>query len=1284
MKELENILADIEKFVAKGKLPISKLDEFKSQLKSIEFKKYLEAIVEDKSKPEESLRSKFFYENSHLMKFLGVTSSPESKVNGGYVDLVIKDALDRKIIIELKPFLELKRDKLVRNDLNWEKHKEQIEKYISSERARFVVLTNLYEWYFFSFKTFIREPKPFYQVTFSDLINDIKQYRNLYELLERKEHGISKEELDKKFFESLREWVEILSKVKFNTADEETMHLIVHLLNKFIFIQTLDDYGVIDFNWLYKKWNAFYDRLHLAKKHRENPDVAGKWHKEFLKKFLSEVNDFFYLLYDTELFSDNILEKVEDEPMNWTLFYNALAAVLGFVPRQEGGVKMGITQYDYSQIDEDILGKAYETYLAEKRKEKGIYYTPKYVTQFIVEETLGKRLNELTKGITRAIMENDFETAEKLIRELFSIRVIDLASGSGSFLIKVLRVLWEAYSAVLKALKLKEEELVGKNLRNLSALVQRKDILEGITKIKKLFPSDERILMSQMVLRHVFAVDLDENAVEVAKMNLWRELIKLNPRAFHWDSLGENEHVLPNLSLNLIGGDSLMGFSTPDVLEGREKVKRLMELWNKFVENPEDLEVLKEILEIKEVLRKELDEKYRELLKEKLGSKAEKLGNRFVHHPLDFFMAFFNEDGSVRGGFDFIVGNPPYVRIQNLKKESPEYVEFLNRFYESSHKNYDLAIPFIERGYSLLRENGELGFIVTKKWMKADYGEKLREILSREKAVRLIVDFGDEQVFKGATTYTMILVLRKAKNEKLTYAKVEELKESIEQLRAIHEPEKWNEQRLSVLEVPENELSEKPWVFLTEREREIVKKIYEGSKRLEEVADIFVGLQTSADPVYILELVGDLGRYYLVRSKVTNQEHRLEKELLHPLLKGDEIKRWLIPEYNYLILFPYRVTEANGERKAELIPTEELKSKYPRIWEYLNIPEVKEKLEGREKGKMKNSPRWYGYVYEKNHEKFELPKLITGVLSSEARFAVDKDGQYYFVGGGTAGGYGISIKEEYKDKVSLEFLAALLNSSLLDWRVKQIGSEFEGGFYSYGKASIKDLPIKLPQTDEEKALAEEIEDTVEEIIDLLKKHHLVRSLWEEWSEKLGNKKLTLRKLVKMWEKEVGKVPAEKLFFTDVRITSDEETEYDGFELELRKGTLKLLGRERDILTPILELEGKEELLEHVYFSMLSLFDSRRRVKTLKDILDKTIVLTIDKSPSETIRIVAVVREKANVKHLTSSLKLVKRNEAYLDALVFRLYGLNREDARLVLENLGKSQNYIDEVLDHLD
>ena len=1066
------------------------------------------------------------------------------------------------------------------------------------------------------------------------------------------------------------------------------MHLILHLINKFIFIQTLDDYGVIDFNWLYKKWESFSDRIQLAEKHKEKPRVAGRYYKSFIKKFLGEINDFFYPLYDTELFSDEFLEKVKDEPDNWACFYSALATVLGFTSWQETGLKMGITQYDYSQIDEDILGKAYETYLAEKRKEKGIYYTPKYVTQFIVEETLGRKLNELKEGISKAIRDNDFDTAEKLSRELFDIRVADLASGSGSFLIKVLRALWDVYSAVIEELRNKEDELVGKKTRDLSVLVQKKDVLDGVSRMKKLFPSDERILMSQMVLRHVFAVDLDENAVEVAKMNLWRELIKLNPKAFRWDNLGENEHVLPNLSLNIVSGDSLMGFSTPEILEGREEVKRLLKLWKEFIKNPEDLEVLEEIREIKEFLRSELDEKYRELLKEKLGEKAENLNNRFVHHPLDFFMAFFNEDDSVRGGFSFIVGNPPYVRIQNLKKENPEYVEFLNEFYESTVGEYDLALPFIERGYTLLNERGELAFIVTKMWTKLDYGEKLREILSQEKAVRMLLDFGHNQVFetplsnisdsktKSPITYTMILILTKRPSQFARYGRVIRLQKTLDQLKAIHNPELARRFELWVADFSTDLLSSDPWVFLTDIEKAIVDKIHRNALSLGTIAVIFQGLRTSDDKVYILQKLQDLGNTYKVYSRALDQELVLEKDLLKPVLRGRGIKKWLVYDTPELILFPYEIKMEGNQRKAVLIEAKELQSRCPQTWGYLI--KTKNRLENRERGRMKGRADWYAYIYPKNLEKFDLPKLLNPDVQNAPTFALDIAGKYYFTGG-----YGTTIKDEYKDKISLQYLVGLLNSSLLDWRLKQISKERKGGYYSYEGKFIRELPIKLPQTDEEKALAEDIEATVEEIIDLLKKHHSVKSLWREWSRKLGNRNLTLINLIEKWEKGVGRIPQERLFFTDIRIISDEETEYDGFELELRDGSLKLLGREEDILTPILELEGKEGLLEHIYLSILELLESRRKVKTLGDILNKTEVPTINGDPEETKRIIETIKERASVKRLTSFLEIIKDNEAYLDALVFRLYGLASEEIRLVLESLNKSQDYIDAVLKYL-
>lgn len=421
MDEIKLLTSDLEKLVEMSSIPLDSLNEVKRELKTRDMVEYLDAIVE-RAKPEESLRQNFFYKGAPIMKLLGVRGSPEVRIGSGYVDLVLRDSLGRKIIVEFKRLFELRRNKLLRTDLNWKEHEEQIKKYVFSEESRFVVLTNLYEWYFFSSKTIIRKSEPFYYATFIDLVHDIEQYGSLYDLLERKEHGIQKGELDNRFFKSLREWIKTLEDVEFKTDERIKMHLILHLINKFIFIQTLDDYGVVEFNWLYKKWMGFSDRIRLAERHKEKPEVAGRHYKSFIEKFLGEINDFFYPLYDTELFSDRLIEFIKDEPENWARFYKALETVLGFAPWQETGLKMGITQYDYSQIDEDILGRAYETYLAEKRKEKGIYYTPKYVTQFIVEETLGKRLNELKEGITTAIRENDFETAERLSKELLRLK----------------------------------------------------------------------------------------------------------------------------------------------------------------------------------------------------------------------------------------------------------------------------------------------------------------------------------------------------------------------------------------------------------------------------------------------------------------------------------------------------------------------------------------------------------------------------------------------------------------------------------------------------------------------------------------------------------------------------------------------------------------------------------------------------------------------------------------------------------------------------------------------
>src|SRR3990172_808667 len=140
-----------------------------------------------------------------------------------------------------------------------------------------------------------------------------------------------------------------------------------------------------------------------------------------------------------------------------------------------------------------------------------------------------------------------------------------------------------------------------------------------------------------------------------------------------------------------------------------------------------------------------------------------------------------------------------------------------------------------------------------------------------------------------------------------------------------------------------------------------------------------------------------------------------------------------------------------------------MESKYPIALGYLN--ENKRRLLSRDRGKLK--VEWYAFGRTQNIEQFYEPKIMTQVLASKASFTVNNNGLYYFVGGGNAGGYGIKLKPEYD--LDLKFVAGLLNSKLLDFYLKKVSTRFRGGFFSYAKRFIEQLPIYVPEKGDLKA-----------------------------------------------------------------------------------------------------------------------------------------------------------------------------------------------------------------------
>ena len=393
-------------------------------------------------------------------------------------------------------------------------------------------------------------------------------------------------------------------------------------------------------------------------------------------------------------------------------------------------------------------------------------------------------------------------------------------------------------------------------------------------------------------------------------------------------------------------------------------------------------------------------------------------------------------------GFDVVIGNPPYLRIQSVEKALKD---LFSKYFKAATKNYDLYVLFAEKGMTLLKKNGNLIFIQPNKFFNSDYGLGLRTLLSDNKWMKQIVDFRAEQIFSSATTYTCIIHLSNSPQQLFNYVS----------FRGNDKSEAFNSfvsnrptKDVEVIVFDSKNSAGINWSFGNSLEQGVFEKIEKQGILLKNISKtIFVGLQTSADLIYIVEKRGF--KYY---SKALGKQISLEDDVLKPLLKGAEIRRYGIDFKNLYIIFPYKIKDG----KATLISEQEFSSKYPLTWNYFK--ECEQKLRGRESGKM-DQENWFAYGRNQNIVEFEQPKLMTQVLAKKSSMIFDENEGYYFVGGGNAGGYGIVLKD--KDEIDYWYLLALLNSCLLDYYLQKHSSCFQNGYFSYAKRFIENLPIKM-------------------------------------------------------------------------------------------------------------------------------------------------------------------------------------------------------------------------------
>jgi len=350
-------------------------------------------------------------------------------------------------------------------------------------------------------------------------------------------------------------------------------------------------------------------------------------------------------------------------------------------------------------------------------------------------------------------------------------------------------------------------------------------------------------------------------------------------------------------------------------------------------------------------------------------------------------------------------------------------------------------LVFAERGFSLVTKGGYLGYILPNKLFHQEYAEAFRNLVADNKAVKQIVDFTDQQVFEQGTTYTCLLFLARDPQTTATYTKVENIS-GTQTLREL-------EERLTAhTRINSRQLTGGPWVFTGRAEAKLLERIA-NHPTLDDLAEhIFVGLQTSADKVYILDHISSISKSKVrVYSKALQEELVLEQKSLKPLVSGVDIKQFAKPRIRQYVLFPYVVSEG----RFSLIPWTRLKKGAPLTAQYLLSN--KRMLEDREKGKARG-PKWYGYIYQKNMGKQELPKICVPRLVKHVQAYFDAAGEYYLDNVDVGG---IILKDPSPQHYRV--VTAVLNSKLLTFQLRRVSTRFRGGFFSCNRQYLERLNI---------------------------------------------------------------------------------------------------------------------------------------------------------------------------------------------------------------------------------
>ena len=528
-------------------------------------------------------------------------------------------------------------------------------------------------------------------------------------------------------------------------------------------------------------------------------------------------------------------------------------------------------------VDPEMLGKIFEN-LLEDNKDKGAFYTPKEIVRYMCQESLIAYLETNTsvakEKIRQFVLSPEEGVADipenkkpKLLTALEEVKICDPAIGSGAFPMGLL-----------------------------NELLHCREVLSGEH-------YDRAEIKKSIIQNNIYGVDIEKGAVDIARLRFWLSIVVDE----------ETPSPLPNLDYKIMQGNSLiesfMGVDLSKLTYEKEYKKdkgefslfddeknRLQKtvsyLLSSYYSCSDHDKKVKLQQEISDTINKQLEaQAYNpEILRELRTINLAENNKFFLWHT--WFSDVFSRDD--KEGFDIVIGNPPYIQLQNNGGELAKLYEDCR--FQTFAKTGDIYCLFYEKGWQLLRQQGHLCFITSNKWMRAGYGEKTRGFFAKHTNPKYLIDFAGVKIFDNATVDTNILIFGKEQNEHQTRCAVTDKlnKESLKNL------SDFVQQQHTIC----NFSNEESWVILSPIEQSIKQKIESVGTPLKDWdIKIYRGVLTGYNDAFIISTEK---RDEILANCQTEEERIRTAELIRPILRGRDIKRygydwanlWLINTHN--------------------------------------------------------------------------------------------------------------------------------------------------------------------------------------------------------------------------------------------------------------------------------------------------------------------------------------------------------------------------------------------------